>query len=62
MKLIYLDSTAIFAVAYENGTLRVVFQRGGVYDHPGVPEWVFHEFINADSHGGYYNHFIRGRY
>jgi KTSC domain len=43
-------------------TLSVEFHSGRIYDHPGVPESVFHELMDALSKGGYYNQFIRGRF
>jgi len=60
--LIPVSSSAIRAVGYDGYTLRVQFRSGRVYDHPGVPGWVFEEFITADSLGRYYNACIRGQY
>jgi len=60
--MIPVSSTAIRALGYDGYTLTVEFNSGRVYDHPGVPEPVFHEFIDALSKGTYYNRYIRGRY
>ena len=60
--MIPVDSSAIRAVGYDGYTLTVEFHSGRVYDHPGVPESVFHGLMNATSMGAYYNHHIRGRY
>ena len=60
--MILVNSTAIRAVGYDGYTLTVEFHSGRTYDHPGVPEAVFHGLINASSIGWYYNRYIRGRY
>ena len=60
--LIPVNSTAIHAVGYFGGILTVEFNNGRVYDHPGVPVWVFLGLMAALSKGAYYNRFIRGRY
>jgi hypothetical protein len=60
--LIPVDSTAIRAVGFDGYTLTVEFQSGRIYDHPGVPEHVYVEFMNASSMGEYYGRHIRGRY
>jgi hypothetical protein len=62
--LIQVNSSAIRAVGYDydGSVLTVEFHTGRVYDHPGVPYWVYMEFMNASSMGAYYNGHIRGRY
>ena len=60
--LVLVNSTAIRAVGYDGYTLTVEFHSGRVYDHPGVPYFVYREFMNASSMGVYYNAYIRGRY
>jgi hypothetical protein len=62
--LIQVNSSAIRAVGYDydGSTLTVEFHTGRVYDHPGVPYWVYMEFMNASSMGAYYNQNIRGKY
>ena len=60
--MISVSSSAIAAVGYDGYILTVEFTSGRVYDHPGVPEWVYHEFMNAASMGAYYNRHIRGKY
>ncbi len=62
MSLIPVHSEAIRAVGYDGYTLVVVFHNSGRYDHPGVPEHVYHELMSASSMGRYYNQNIRGRY
>jgi hypothetical protein len=60
--LIQVQSSAIAAVGYDGYTLSVQFHTGRIYDHPGVPLWVYMEFMNASSLGEYYNRNIRGKY
>ena len=60
--MIPVNSSAIRAVDYDGYTLTVEFHSGRAYHHPGVPVWVFSEFMAASSLGAYYNRFIRGRH
>jgi hypothetical protein len=62
MSFITVNSSAIRAVGYDGYTLVVIFHNSGRYDHPGVPEYVFHEFMNAPSLGRYYSRNIRSKY
>jgi KTSC domain-containing protein len=62
MTLITVSSSAIRAVGYDGYILSVEFHSGRVYDHPGVPESVFQELMDATSKGSYYARYIRGRY
>ena len=63
MQLQPVNSSAIRAVSYDGHTLAVLFHTSDtVYDHPGVPEAVFHGLMNALSMGAYYNQHIRGKY
>ena len=62
MNMISVSPSTIAAIGYEGGTLTVAFHSGRIYNHPGVPESVFHGLINASSKGVFYNKNIRGRY
>ncbi len=62
MYWVYVHSSAIEAIGYDGSTMAVVFTSGRRYDLPGVPASVFYEFVNADSHGAYWNRHLRGRY
>jgi hypothetical protein len=62
MTMIRVHSSAIRAVGYDGYTLTVEFHTRRVYDHPGVPAYVYYEFMGASSLGAYYNAYIRGRY
>jgi hypothetical protein len=60
--MIPVNSSAIHSVGYDGSNMRVRFHSGGTYDHPGVSESVYHEFMSASSMGRYYARHIRGRY
>ena len=62
MQLQLVDSSAIRAIGYDGSTLTVEFHSGRIYDHPGVPYWVYEGMMQAPSKGAYYNRNIRGRY
>jgi hypothetical protein len=50
-------------VGYDGYNLAVQFHSSDtIYTHPGVPEFVYLEFMNAPSMGAYYNRRIRDRY
>lgn len=49
-------------MGYDGYTLTVEFHTGHIYDHPGVPYYVYREFMSAASLGAYYSRYIRGRY
>ena len=63
MSLTLVNSSAIRAVGYDGYTLAVQFTTSDtVYEHSGVPVWVYLGLMAASSMGAYYNRHIRGRY
>ena len=62
MSLIPVSSSAIAAIGWAGGVLRVLFRSGRAYDHPGVPYGVYLTLLLAPSKGAYYNAAIRGKY
>ena len=61
----FIDSSNIEAIGYDsdNQELHVRFLKSGeTYVYYGVDEWVFQEFMQADSKGIYLNHNIKERY
>lgn len=61
----FVDSSNIEAIGYDhdNQELHVRFlQSGETYAYYGVEEWVFQEFLQADSKGIYLNTNIKERY
>jgi len=51
-------------IGYEekSGMLQVEFIAGGIYQYDKVPQKVYEEFLNADSHGCYFEEHIKGKF
>jgi hypothetical protein len=47
---------------YDNGTLRLAFNAGSVYEYYNVPQAVVNELQAAQSAGSYFHQFIREKY
>lgn len=62
MNLTPVSSSNLSAVGYESGTLYVSFHNGGYYSYNNVPEYVFHELLNAPSKGVYFSENIKNSY
>lgn len=64
MKRQSVESSNLASVGYdaENEILEVEFKHGGVYQYFDVPENVYDELMNADSHGVYFSANIRNDY
>ncbi|MCX6907775.1 MAG: KTSC domain-containing protein [Verrucomicrobia bacterium] len=62
VEMIRVNSSAINAVGYDGSNLYVEFHSGRTYTHPNVPYYHFEGLLNAESHGGYYNCYIRGKF
>jgi hypothetical protein len=60
----YVESDAIRIVTYDEIAfeLDVTFASGKTYRYSGVPRHVYKELIAAESHGRYFNTYIRDRY
>jgi len=61
MKRQQVESSNLASIGYdvENEILEVEFKHGGVYQYFEVPENVYRELMNADSHGKYFAANIR---
>lgn len=62
MKMVPVQSSDLASVGYENGTLRILFNSGGLYEYYNVPERVFKELLSASSHGKFFHQFIKNSY
>lgn len=64
MDRIEVSSSNIISVGYDEDsmTLEVEFIYGRLYQYYGVPEGVYQQFLSAESHGGFLNAYIRGKY
>ena len=61
----YVDSSNVEAIGYDPSTqeLHVLFLKSGAtYVYYNVEEWVFQEFLHADSKGTYLNTKIKPSY
>ncbi|RTZ01966.1 KTSC domain-containing protein [Flavobacterium sp. GSP27] len=61
MKRQSVESSNLASIGYdaENEILEVQFKHGGVYQYFDVPENVYEELMNADSHGQYFDRNIK---
>jgi ATP-dependent DNA helicase RecG len=64
MKRQSVESSNLASIGYdaENEILEIEFNHGGVYQYFDVPENVYEELMNADSHGVYFLANIRNDY
>lgn len=59
---IYVDSSNIEAVGYDNEQLHVWFTSGGYYIYSDVPRQIFDDLLNASSKGSFLNREVKGVY
>jgi hypothetical protein len=57
-----VSSSNIRSVGFDNGTLEIEFNRGGVYQYYNVPEGTFRSLISAPSVGKYFHAHIKDVY
>ena len=62
MRMTPVSSSNISSIGYENGTLYVSFNSGGLYEYTNVPERVYYGLMTASSHGKYLAAHIKGNY
>ena len=62
MNMIPVSSSNIASIGYENGTLYVAFNRGGLYAYSGIPVSIYHGLMSASSHGSYLASHVNGIY
>ncbi len=57
-------STEIEWIGYEHKKkmLQVEFIAGGTYQYESVPELIYTEFLNAPSHGKFFEAHVKGKY
>jgi hypothetical protein len=60
----HVESSNLASIGYnaKNEILEVEFNHGGIYQYFDVPENVYEELMNADSHGVYFSENIRNVY
>lgn len=62
VKMTSVESSNVAAIGYLKPNLYVRFHSGGEYKYSGVPESLFHDFMAADSKGGFLASHIKGRF
>jgi len=64
MKMTPVESSNLSAVGYDEKTqtMNVRFNSGGLYAYYNEPEKTYRKLMDADSHGSYFNTFIKGMY
>lgn len=58
----HVISSDINSVGYENNTLEIEFNSGGIYQYHGVPENKYNGLLSAGSCGRYFHTFIKPYY
>lgn len=55
MEFIYIESSHISGAYYDesSATLYIQFKDGAIYEYYDVPEYVYDEFMSAESKGTY---------
>lgn len=55
MEMKYVQSSHVDSIGYDfnTGLLVFEFKDGSIYEYIGVPEYVYHELLSADSIGKY---------
>lgn len=56
-----VESSNLASVGYDekNEILEIEFNNGGVYQYFDVPEHIYEELMNADSHGQYFDRNVK---
>lgn len=64
MEMIPVSSSHIRAIGYDASSkiLQVLFHDGHVYQYLDVPETVYSQLMNAESHGEFFGRYMRTRY
>lgn len=57
-------SSNLASIGYDeiNEILEIEFLSGGSYQYLDVPVYVYEELMDADSHGKYFNEYIKDKY
>ena len=62
MQMIPVSSSNLSSVGYENGTLYIAFNSGGMHAYFDVPLSVYQGLMAASSKGGYHARYIKNVY
>ena len=61
MKMIPIKSSNIKAAGYENGTLRIQFSNGSLYDYHEATAQLYNDFMEAESQGRFFHQKIKSK-
>jgi hypothetical protein len=64
MQRAFVESTTLRSAGHdpESAVLELQFRNSAVYQYLHVPRRVYRNLLGAPSKGGYFNHYIRGKY
>ena len=64
MQRVLVESTTLASAGHDarSAVLELQFRNGAVYQYFLVPRRVYRGLLSALSKGGYFNHYIRGKY
>lgn len=64
IKRTHVDSSNLKSIGYDNGSqiLEIEFPNGAVYQYYGVPQRIYVELMQAESHGKYFYAFVRDKF
>jgi hypothetical protein len=62
VEMVFVDSSNIESIGYEDGELHIQFTSGGYYVYHGVPRHVYDDLMNASSKGSFLNREIKNVY
>lgn len=57
-----VTSSNIASMGYDDGTMEVEFNNGGVYQYKDVPESIYNQCFNASSVGAFFAANIKNNY
>ena len=61
MQMIPVKSSNIKAAGYENGTLRIQFSNGSLYNYHEATAELYYDFTEAESQGKFFHQKIKGK-
>ena len=55
MRRIFVSSSRVVSIGYEDGIIEVEFKDGAIYQYYGTDEGIFNEFLHSSSKGAFIN-------
>ena len=60
--MIKVESSDLYSIGYENSTLYILFNSGGLYKYMNVDFVVYKELLNTTSKGKFFHQYIKNNY